>query len=61
MTFAKFSSSNPHMRQGQAFLLWAKAHYKEDIKDTELFQCRSDEETWNIINLRYSKYLNNLV
>lgn len=60
MTFSSFISKNPHLRQGQAFLLWVNKTFGEHIKDNELFTTISDEEAWNIINLRHSRFLVNL-
>lgn len=60
MTFSSFAAKNPHLRQGQAYLLWVSKTFGEHIKDNELFATVSDEEAWNIINLRYNRFLVNL-
>ncbi len=57
MTFMQFAAKNQHLRQGQAFLLWVKKAFNEDIQDKELFTSASDEEAWNIINLRHNRFL----
>lgn len=60
MTFSAFIAKNNHLRQGQAFLLWVSKTFGEQIRDKELFSTVSDEEAWNIINLRHNRFLVNL-